>query len=53
MAAWILILVLNGSHGGSVTAQGFTDKESCEAAGRAALELDSLMTTIRYACVRG
>jgi len=53
MAAWILILALTGSHGGSVTTQGFTDKESCEAAGRAALELDSFTTSIRYACVRG
>jgi hypothetical protein len=49
---WILILVLTGSHGGSIAMQEFSDQASCEAAGRAAKGLDSLVTTIRYACVR-
>ena len=53
MAAWILILVLTGTHGGSVTTQSFGSEQACEAAGRAAKELDSFATSIRYACVRG
>ena len=52
--AWILILVLSGagSNGVSVTTQDFTDKASCEAAGRSAKDLDSLLLSVRYTCVQ-
>ena len=50
--AWILILVLAGSHGGSITTQDFADKASCEAAGRAAKDLYSMLISIRFTCVR-
>lgn len=52
--AWVLILILagSGSHGVSVTTTDFTDKASCEAAGRAAKELGSLLLSVRYTCVQ-
>lgn len=48
---WILILVLTGSHGGSIAMQEFGTQAACETAGREAKQLDSMVTSMRYACV--
>jgi len=50
MNTWVLILILLGSTGNSITTQKFENKQLCESAGEEAKKVTT-MSIIRYTCV--
>jgi len=50
MNSWVLILVLLGTQGNSITTQKFETEQLCKAAGAEAVKLPS-MSIIKYTCV--